>query len=1052
MKRTALLIVFFVASFWASAQILGDAIVHWDFADGIPSDFVNEGLNDAIWEYRGPDTVPDNTVCSQGACGVGSDPIESLTADNGFVIFDSAWWDDNVGACSGSGGPVEGPHDANLITPSIDLSAYDNLTITFQQYFKHYQNTSQVSYSLDGGETWVLLHDNGGWYLFSELDAWVSININDWAPGQSDVRFKFSFVGDHYWWCLDDIAIFSPNDNDLQMLTANYSQFDFNQEPGGYGDIEYSIYPEIMTSPLNIKSRIRNIGGFEQTAVVFDASVTRDGVEVYAETDETETMATGAISTFSVPSWTPPGNGDYEIDYAISQFETDDNLEDNTASRSFAVKPYTYGRDEGYTDSQYLGIEMFADAEFEMGNMFESRAAGLEIHSIAVALGDSTTVGTTITGRIYNRLDTQDLLAETAPYTVNAWDLNSEGDSNFVWIPFTEPLITVDTTIYFGVIHHEGGLERARIAQSGTPPIETTFLRYPETNSVFYMTTTPMVRLGIFEAGQSPGCTDTDAENYNIDAGTDDGSCRYLGCTFEDAINYDATANLDDGTCLFNGCTDPEADNYDPEAVADDGSCEYWGCTNPDANNYDPEANVDDGTCQVPGCTDPEAVNYNEFATEDDGSCLFGGCTHPQADNYDPDADVDDGSCLFSGCTDPTADNYEPLANLDDGSCEYLGCTDGDADNYDPTANVDDGSCEFWGCTDAEADNYDPTANTDDGTCEYWGCTNVLADNYDPDANVDDGSCIIPGCTDPEADNYNAEANVEDGSCQYYGCTDPDANNYDPEANVNDGTCEYLGCTDPDALNYDLEANVEDGSCEYASAFFMVSDTVGCENLSVTVTNQTSTTAGGVCSLDFGNGTVLDTCEDSWETTYAAGEYTIVYTYTVSEVTTEYSVDIVVHPAALVPVVAFDTDTGVASCANCTGDVTIEWLLDDAPTGITDFDFNPATNGDYSIVLTDSNGCTATGEALTIIVIGISEEPALNMQVYPVPASTWLNVTLTGNEGVLTLYDLQGRQVAVQRVEGSAVRLDVAHLANGSYVLRWVFGDQLISRVVSIAR
>ena len=49
------------------------------------------------------------------------------------------------------------------------------------------------------------------------------------------------------------------------------------------------------------------------------------------------------------------------------------------------------------------------------------------------------------------------------------------------------------------------------------------------------------------------GCTDRNANNYNADANTDDGSCTYT----------------------IKGCTDPSANNYNSEANKDDGSCEY---------------------------------------------------------------------------------------------------------------------------------------------------------------------------------------------------------------------------------------------------------------------------------------------------------------------------------------------------------------------------------------------------------------------------------------------------------------------------------------------
>jgi gliding motility-associated-like protein len=374
--------------------------------------------------------------------------------------------------------------------------------------------------------------------------------------------------------------------------------------------------------------------------------------------------------------------------------------------------------------------------------------------------------------------------------------------------------------------------------------------------------------------------------------------CEVLGCTDPEANNYDLEATQDDGSCTYDviGCTDDTANNYNPDANVDDGSCTYditeltyvgaecfvdcdvdgpywyvvttWTNTgNVEITNFCAEWDVtggqgDDILCfngsLLPGdtttlqygpytldvgliawayVTEINGVTYNppleNYETlycfgEAQASCVYG-CMDDTANNYNPDADFDDGSCTYDvfGCTDDTANNYNPDANIDDGSCTYdiYGCTDDTANNYNPDANVDDGSCEYdiFGCTDPEANNYDSSANVDDGSCTYdvYGCTDSEANNYNPDANVDDGSCTydVYGCTDESANNYNPNANTDDGSCEYdvFGCTDESANNYNPDANVDDGSCTYdvYGCTDPIALNYNPNANIDDGSCNY---------------------------------------------------------------------------------------------------------------------------------------------------------------------------------------------------------------------------------------------
>jgi len=228
------------------------------------------------------------------------------------------------------------------------------------------------------------------------------------------------------------------------------------------------------------------------------------------------------------------------------------------------------------------------------------------------------------------------------------------------------------------------------------------------------------------------------------------------------------------------GCTDTEACNYDVDAGVDDGSCEYtscqtFGCTDPTACNYDTEATFENGTCDFScyGCTDPAAANHDGNATIDDGSCQYAGCTDPTAANYDGTADVDDGSCTYPGCTDPAACNHDVGANSDDGSCDYscIGCTDATACNYSAEATQDDDSCDFscYGCTDPAACNHDAGATEDDGSCTYANAGLDCAGDCLADADGD-GVCDpfeVPGCTDAGATNYDAGATDDDGSCAY---------------------------------------------------------------------------------------------------------------------------------------------------------------------------------------------------------------------------------------------------------------------------------------------
>ena len=180
------------------------------------------------------------------------------------------------------------------------------------------------------------------------------------------------------------------------------------------------------------------------------------------------------------------------------------------------------------------------------------------------------------------------------------------------------------------------------------------------------------------------GCMDSLACNFDENATNEiSGICEYP----EEYYDCDGSCLIDldgDGVCHeleTPGCTDSEADNFNPLATDDDDSCYYtiYGCTDQFACNYDELANEDFGGV---------LCEYSEEYYDCDGECLIdldedgicdelevSGCTDSEADNFNPLATDDDDSCYYTiyGCTDQFACNYDELANEDFGGvlCEY---------------------------------------------------------------------------------------------------------------------------------------------------------------------------------------------------------------------------------------------------------------------------------------------------------------------------------------------------------------------------------------------
>ena len=125
------------------------APMNWseDFTNGIPSTWTNSA---APWVYRGPNTIPNNLVGSQGAYAQNQTPISSSTASNGYLIFDSDYYDNwGVAGAFGSG-PYPTPHNGELMTNTIDMSGYTDLTLRFHSYFRTFVGQAFIDFYVGG--------------------------------------------------------------------------------------------------------------------------------------------------------------------------------------------------------------------------------------------------------------------------------------------------------------------------------------------------------------------------------------------------------------------------------------------------------------------------------------------------------------------------------------------------------------------------------------------------------------------------------------------------------------------------------------------------------------------------------------------------------------------------------------------------------------------------------------------------------------------------------------------------------------------------------------
>ncbi len=479
-----------------------------DFANGIPTDWINQETSGvAAWEYRGPSTAPNNTIGSRGACNPNFQgaPIQSETASNGFIIFDSNYWDNNANPCTPSffgTGPVPGPHYATLETPSIDLSAVSYAAFEMDQYVRFYQGNTSIQMSVNQGP-WSTFFTNSiatGGSSANPMHLRIPIPA---ASNQADVRFRFVYDGLYYFWQIDDVRVIEVAANDLALDVVHYGDFDILDpaNPTGFEWMEYSQYPKAQAPLLKLWSMTQNKGGLAQTGCGLQSRVIRvqdNALLSTATQTATVTIPVNDISELRAGTFQmPQDTGNYKITYRAFQTENEEIPEDNIDSSFIRISPCVLARDNGALGSVYMGADAVNNLPFEMGNIMLPTA---EMKAAAITVGWSQLSPVTnaqVRGRVhqfvFNDSITTTLVAET-PWT--AMDMNTAnqvGENKFQVLAFTDTVTLNPQTPYWITIETNNAPNEVYVGMSGDADMFTTWI-YSQ-GYHYYLSKKPMIRI-----------------------------------------------------------------------------------------------------------------------------------------------------------------------------------------------------------------------------------------------------------------------------------------------------------------------------------------------------------------------------------------------------------------------------------------------------------------------------------------------------------------------------------------------------------------------------
>jgi len=477
-----------------SAEAKATTIWSDDFSTAANWEVASTGSNSEQWNFiNTPNSIPVSALS----------PFASPTAANGFLF---------VNSYANNSGDFDGTPIITTATNvgTIDCSAHSVVKLKYNHNFRWWHDTRGVRVSGDNGANWTefLISDEVDYFTPNQNSANPEVTIIDVssiAAGSDQVKIQFYYNDNDYWgwyWAVDDVELYVPEANDLQLNSIYWGSTGFWAERLAYYQIPASQVTEIEFSGL-----VENIGAQDQQDAVFTATA-----GTYTGSSAATPVLVGSVDTLTCSTSFTPGTATATLSLSgeVTLGNVDGDPSNNAISNyaSIAINPYVYARDNGTAINGSFNGGM----GFEVGNIFDI-FANTTIGGGSVYINGVAEVGAEMYLKLYS-IDpaTGDFLYvdETGPYVLTASDLDAEVTLSFLGGNY--PLNAGESYLLVAGSNGDGGATNDLVVGTAGPAPAQTCYYYDMTDLTWYYTTSqPMVRmnfdpaLGIKEANNTFG-------------------------------------------------------------------------------------------------------------------------------------------------------------------------------------------------------------------------------------------------------------------------------------------------------------------------------------------------------------------------------------------------------------------------------------------------------------------------------------------------------------------------------------------------------------------